>query len=298
MIYYSEYFERSNIPEVLMNNIVENVVANALVVALSAAIGLFLRAFGVSTPNAVWIALLVLVSLYVVMKSVYPRYMRGLTLRLVGNALKDNSNNAEAGNLKEDVVELVTRASHGSDPSQHYFIRVYRNQDECESTIKEVFRRAKRVKILTIRGQQYFSGTRSLLHDICIDKKSEDCSIQVLVLAPDAAHITESLALNLGHSSTERTRRRMRSALEDLKQLADENRNIHIRCFDETPNFKMLLFDETMFVSTYIRPKNDRDTQMIRITREQLLLFTGLERNFDDLWKRSLAVDEVLDRRV
>jgi hypothetical protein len=299
MIYYSEFFERSRIPEVLMNNLVENVVANALVIALSAAIGLFLRAFGVSTPNAVWVALLVLVSLYVVMKSVYPRYMRrGLTLRLVKNALKDNSNNTKAVILKEEVVELVTRASHGSDPSQHYFIRVYRNQDECEPKIREAFRRANKVKILTIRGQQYFSGTKSLLHDICIDKKSEDCSIQVLVLAPDADHITEALALNLGHSSPERTRRKMRNALEDLKQLADVNRNLHVRCFDETPNFKMLLFDETMFVSTYIRPKNDRDTQMIRITREHLLLFTGLERDFDDLWKRSLAVDEALDRRV
>ena len=109
MIYYSEYFEHYHNPEVLMNNLVENVVANALVVALSAAIGLFLSAFGVSTPNAVWIALLVLVSLYIVMKSVYPKYMRGLTLRLVQNALQDKSNNAEAAKLKEQVVELVTR---------------------------------------------------------------------------------------------------------------------------------------------------------------------------------------------
>jgi hypothetical protein len=298
MIYYDEYFEHSCILDLLMNNIVENTVAGVIVAAISAIFALFLHAVGVNTPSAASVALLVLVVLYVVMKSVYPRYMRGLTLRLVKTALKDSSNNTESATLKEEVVELVTRTSHGSDPSQHYFIRVYRNQDECESKIQEAFRRAKKVKILTIRGQQYFSGARSLLHDICISKKSEDCSIQVLVLAPDAAHITESLALNLGHSSPERTKRRMRSVLEDLKQLADENRNLHVRCFNETPNFKMLLFDETMFVSTYIRPKNDPDTQMLRISREQSLLFTGFERDFDDLWKRSLTVDEVYDRRA
>lgn len=281
-----------------MNNIAENVVANVLVLALSATLALLLRAFGVSTPNAVWAALLVLATLYLIMRSVYPRYLRGMTLRLVKRSLEVNPNDADAVDLKDQVVEMVTRSVHGSQADQQYFINVYPNQEACESKIKEAFRRAKKVKILTIRGERYFSGKNSLLYDICKYKSGGDCQIQVLVLSPNADHITDSLAASLGHSSSERTKRKMWNTLHELKQLEVENNRLQVRCFNETPNFKMLLFDDAMFISAYIKSKNDRDTQMVRVTREHPILYTGLERDFDDLWKRAVTISDVLDGRV
>ncbi len=90
----------------------------------------------------------------------------------------------------------------------------------------------------------------------------------------------------------------MLNALNYLRHLEDQNSSFQVRCFDETPNFKILMFDDIMFVSAYIKPKNDRNTKMFRITREEPLLFTGLERNFDDLWKRAVSPDKATGGRV
>ena len=221
-----------------------------------------------------------------------------MTIRLVRKALSVNPGDEDAVKFKERVVGLVTREVHGGEPNESYSIRVYPNQLDCESKICEAFRRAKKVKILTIRGERYFAGSRSLLHDMCLAKRGDDLSIQVLVLSPGSPHITEQLATSLGHTSAERTRRKMHNTLNYLKHLADQNSSFQMKCYDEMPNFKILLFDNVMFVSAYIQPDNDRYTKMFRITREEPLLFTGLERSFDDLWIRSFSPDEVAGGRI
>ncbi|HEV2583171.1 MAG TPA: hypothetical protein VGT44_20085 [Ktedonobacteraceae bacterium] len=298
MIYYGKYFEHSCILDVLMNNIVENTVAGVIVTAISALFALFLHTVGVSTPGVASVALLVLIGLFFLMRRIYPGFIRGLTIWLVRDALRPKVRNAEAESLKEQVMDLVTREAHGANPGEHYFIHSYPNQDVCESKIQAAFRSAKKVKILTIRGERYFSGARSILHDICKNKQDEGCTIQVLVLSPGSSHITDALSANLGHSSSERTRRKMQNTLLELRHLEESNHNIQVKCFNETPNFKMLMFDDSMFVSVYIKAKNDRNTNMLRVRREHQVLFTGLERDFDDLWKRSFAAKDVLDGRV
>ena len=260
-----------------------------------------MRAFGLSTQMSVNVALFALPALaaiILVSRNLYPRYQRFLTIRLVRKALSVNPGDEDAVKFKERVVGLVTREVHGGEPNESYSIRVYPNQLDCESKICEAFRRAKKVKILTIRGERYFSGSRSLLHDMCLAKRGDDFSIQVLVLSPGSSHISEQLATSLGHTSAERTRRKMRITLNYLQHLADQNSSFQMKCYDETPNFKILLFDDIMFVSAYIKPKNDRNTKMFRITREEPLLFTGLERSFDDLWMRSFSPDDVVGRKI
>jgi hypothetical protein len=281
-----------------MNNIIDNVIAAIIVGTLSTAVGLLLRSLGFSTQDSVLLALSLLVVLSLVGRSIYPRYRKFLTVRLVKRALAENPKDENAINFREQIVRLVTREVHGGEPNESYSIRVYPNQLDCESKIREAFRKAKTVKILTIRGESYFAGSRSLLHDICITKRGDDYSMQVLVLSPGSSHITEQLATSLSHTSADRTRRKMLNMLNYLRHLEDQNRSFQMRCFDETPNFKILMFDDIMFVSVYIKPKNDHNTKMFRITREEPLLFTGLERNFDDLWKHAVSPDKATDGRI
>jgi hypothetical protein len=60
----------------------------------------------------------------------------------------------------------------------------------------------------------------------------------------------------------------------------------------------MLLFDNVMFISAYMKAKNDLNTHMLRITREDVVLFTCLEKEFDNLWEQSSVLGSIIDGRV
>jgi hypothetical protein len=181
--------------------------------------------------------------------------------------------------------------------NESYLVRVYQNQEKCEAEIRDAFHRAKRAKILTIRGENYFLSKKSLLRDISLNKRGDAFSIRVLVLVPESLHITEKLASSLGHS-VDYIRRKMSITLSNLTHMTEQNPNIQVKCYNETPNFKLLLFDDVMFVSVYIRAKNDLNTPMLRIAREQIVLFTGFEKEFDDLWERAVTPETIMDGRV
>ncbi|MBV9232007.1 MAG: helix-turn-helix transcriptional regulator [Chloroflexi bacterium] len=171
-------------------------------------------------------------------------------------------------------------------------ITIFSSQDECEALIRQECRHATKVKVLTIRGEKYFLGPKSLLHHLYSSRHTRDCSIQVLVLSPDSDHITEELAVNLGHNSSERIRGKMSSVLGYLKFLMSQHSNFKVKCYQETPIFKILMFDDVMFVSSFVDgvPKNDHNVKMFRLTREGNPLFIGLESFFDHLWLRSANI--------
>jgi hypothetical protein len=175
--------------------------------------------------------------------------------------------------------------------SQNIPVREYENQVACEAEICEAFRTARKIKILTIRGERYFSTSRSLFYELYSSKKEKDSTIQMLVLSPQSNHISEELARKLGHPSAERIRRRMRIVLGYLKHLTELNNNLEVRCYNETPYLKILLFDDTMFVSSFTEggSTNDHHAKMWQLTREGNPIFIGLERHFDQLWERSIS---------
>lgn len=252
----------------LMNGIFENVIAGIIVAGLSTIAG-FLLVTG---------------------RRHYHAFMEKLTLRLLERALKDKKDAA----IRQRIVDLLHQELFLTIENHNNSVVEYPNQEACESLIQEAFSEAtKVVKILTIRGQKYFLSSRSLLYDICLTKREKGFRVQILVLSPESSHITGELAEDIGHNSAERIRRKMRIALENLKHLAEQNPNIQIMCFDETPNFKILMFDDIMFVSSFAAggPKNDHNAKMYRLTRNDSALFLGLEKYFDDLSNRSFSPD-------
>ncbi|SRR6266566_5379990 len=112
-------------------------------------------------------------------------------------------------------------------------------------------------------------------------------SIEILVLAMDAPHLTDEQAKNLGHFSAAEVKKKMVSVFDYLKDIRSENRNFTVKTYSEAPIFKILIFDDVMFVSAFIGSKNDRNAKMWRMTRKGNPLFAGLEKYFDDLSKRS-----------
>ncbi len=243
-----------------MNSLVENVIAGVIVLGLSAAADIVLQRFGYSAQvslDAAGVILFVLVMLFLFIRRVYDGRLRPLLVR---------------------SLESILRMLQGKQSSS---IIEYRNQEACESNIQEAFRNAKRkVKILTIRG--------SLLRGLYQTKRERELklSIEVLVRSPESQYITGELAGELGHSSIEGIRKSMRRALDNLKHMEEENENFMVKCYDSKPIFKILLFDNVMFVSSIIGPKNDQNAKMLQITQGHPL-FAGFENFFDYLWESS-----------
>jgi hypothetical protein len=304
MIYYRCHSNRDHLQEALMKNIFENLIANMLVILISTCVVLVLHSFGFSTDIAVILGLAVLLLLYILIyvvgRQAYPKFISWLTIKLLKDALKSNSGTINSVELQDQIVQLVTYHTHRRMLNESYLVQVYPNQETCEQEIVERYRRAKKVKILTIRGEKYFLGSKSLLRDITKEKlkTEEELDIKVLVLVPESPHITDRLARSLGPQQPEDIRKKMGMSLDNLKHLADQNTNFQVRCYDKTPIIKMLMFDDVMFVSAYLKAKNDRNTHMLRISRNDIVLFACLEKEFDDLWVRSVVPARVIDGRV
>ena len=100
-----------------------------------------------------------------------------------------------------------------------------------------------------------------------------------------------ALARKLGHDDAGYIKTKMRIALQNLRHLSETNDKFKVKCYSETPNFKILLFDDVMFVSSFGEgggPKNDQNARMWQMTREGNPIFIGLEKHFDKLWECSV----------
>jgi len=204
---------------------------------------------------------------------------------------------AEETDFKRGIIDQVFRTLSTAELSQYNVINgphtqnafiEFENQVVCEENIQKACEKAKKIKILTIRGEKYFLGSRSLLRDMCLEKRGDGYSIEVLVLSPDSNHITEKLGASLG-KNPEQVRARMLIELENLRHIMKINGNIRVKCYMESPNFKILIFDDEMFVSSFAQggPKNDLNAKMFHATRDKNPLFAGFERFFDDLSGRA-----------
>lgn len=168
---------------------------------------------------------------------------------------------------------------------QNGLIKVFQNQKACEEEIRAVALQAKKVKVLTIRGDKYFSGSNSLLYDLCTSQRT-DFTLQVLLLSPEAERPDNQSAAELHYTASKIAR--MRLVLGHLQIYKLNNQNIEVRYYKEEPNFKMLVFDDILFVSAFVTEKNDKNTAMLKMRRAGNPLFEGLERDFDRLWRHAI----------
>jgi len=293
MLYYDYQFKRYQTQEVLMtSNVVDGIIASMLFALLSTGVGLIFQALGFSSQEALFAGvstLLFLLMLFLSGRNLYPKYKRKLTLRLVEAVL--NSKAVEDVAFRNHVITKVLHDHPSIVSNQNCPIREFANQVACEAEICEAFRTARKVKILTIRGEKYFLSSRSLLYDLYLAKRGKDATVDMLVLSPNADHITEALARKLGHDDAGYIKTKMRIALQNLRHLSETNDKFKVKCYSETPNFKILLFDDVMFVSSFGEgggPKNDQNARMWQMTREGNPIFIGLEKHFDKLWECSV----------
>lgn len=285
------------------SNLIDNVIAGLFSTGLWVVVGVLLSTLGLSTPVSAVLALLAAIFLFILFKIFYPRYIRWLTKKLLETTLKikDDDPDKITVAFKQEIIDRVYQEnpinkaqtgviSRNEVERSTSSFKEFANQKQCEPELQAAFRSAKVVKILTIRGEKYFlgRGNRSLFYDIFLEKPTKNLSVEVLVLSPDSAHITHELARDLRDHSSEYIRRKMQDVLDGLKEIASQHKNLEVRRYNETPIFKLLMFDDIMFITAYMEAKNDDNTKMFQIMRGENLFFSGFEKYFDELWKRSV----------
>ncbi len=287
-----------------MSSVLENLIATIFSTMLSTTVGFVLQTLGLGTKLSVvsGIILFAFALIFLVARNTYPKFRRKLTERFLDQALDVGENEADKEKLafKAKIVDRLLLENAGVQLEESSSVVEFMNQAACEPHIREAARNAKKVKVLTIRGEKYFLGPNSFLYPLYTSKRPKDATIEVLVLSPDSKHISDDLATNLDHELAEEIRNKMRIVVDYLRHLTSLVRNFEVKCYDEPPNFKILLFDDVMFVSSFAGggPKNDHYAKMLQIKRDGNPLFVGLERLFDDLSKRSFSVSNEVVGRV
>ena len=129
MIYYRCCTNQDYIQEALMKNIIENLIANMLVLLISTCVVLVLRNFGFSTDFAIILGLIVLLLLYILIScKLVGRIIRnskvGLTIKLLKDALRANSGTTNSAELQDQIIQLVTYHIHRMMLNESYLVAI------------------------------------------------------------------------------------------------------------------------------------------------------------------------------
>ena len=273
-----------------LQSVAHNVIAAIIFTALSTLIVLMLQALGFNTQVAVKDAIFVLLALvilwiiYSLFHEVLIRKLTELMLESVLNVNEDETNQQRT-RFKKKIIDRVQKEIGLVTTLRVISGLEYQNQRACEDKIVEACVKSRKIKILTIRGERYFAGNNSILYKPCLAKRESGSEIKVLVLSAEAPHLTDENAKALEHDSAEEIRGKMRSAHSYLQYLTIHNRNFRVRYYNNSPNFKLLIFDNIMFITAIVGSKNDDRVKMFQISKEDNPLFTGFERYFDSLWE-------------
>lgn len=132
MIYYSCYSRSEQIQEALMKDIVKNVIATIVAGILSTIVVFVGRSLGFDTQKSIFAAvlalavLLFLYFLYVAVRKSYPRWRKRMVLHFINDALQDKPDRTHPGELKYDIIDMVTRHLHKVRENESYLSVVWK----------------------------------------------------------------------------------------------------------------------------------------------------------------------------
>jgi len=159
-------------------NVIDSIIASIIFALFSTGVALILQTRGFNPQASIIIALFVLLALvllFLAARRFYPMFNRWLTERLLENALHINQNETNENKIgfKKQIVEQVLQENAGVQQKHNTWIMEFENQEVCEPYLIDEFRTARKVKILTIRGEKYFGDKRSLFYNLYLEKRAK-----------------------------------------------------------------------------------------------------------------------------
>lgn len=168
-------------------------------------------------------------------------------------------------------------------------VNVFRDYAEARNIILTKLRHSGKIKITTIGGGTIFEVDWGEFCELLESKARGGVQVKVLVLNPDSRHLEarmQELAkfkpgkFNLSEFSA-RTRANVLKVSELNKLLGPCK--IQLRYYDMLPTWRLYLFDDSIFISSFLEDKEGHDTTVYQVTAGSDL-YRAFERCFDHMW--------------
>ncbi|MFC5180315.1 helix-turn-helix domain-containing protein [Actinomadura harenae] len=163
---------------------------------------------------------------------------------------------------------------------------VYASQADVEHELRRQAKTAKRVDILAVRVLGLVALNDSLLRGPLMTRQ-ESVAVRVLLLDP-AAPAALVRAAEIAESA-ESFSAGIRLSLTRLAELAElPHTDIEIRLYEELPIWRMLAFDDMLFLSAFGVDHEGHRSGVYKLTAAtDGVLHAGFRRHYEDLWRRS-----------
>lgn len=211
----------------------------------------------------------------------------------------------EKGAKLEFLIEMLRKKS-GIQEIYSPEIGKPLTQQDYVSDVEEAYAKSNRCWLMTIAGYEYIGRKKkSLLWNWL--KTNDHVSIKVILLDADKAQpVISKRAEDLRKIDNNYCARQLKEEISQTENLLKElavRRKPHanaatINLFKTSlnPVFRLLIFDDTMFVSTYERNCHGHESPLYRIIKpdaldgDQLSLFNSFEALFDNVASQSQHV--------
>jgi transcriptional regulator with XRE-family HTH domain len=168
--------------------------------------------------------------------------------------------------------------------------QIFASQGEAAEEISGRARDAKRIDLLVVRALGLIGLNESLLRQAVTGQRREPLRLRVLLLDPDceaasirAKEIRESPASFRAGINLSIAR------LEELTGQADID--VSVRKYRALPVWRCIRLDDVLYLSMFHPSSEGHQSSVYKLVAAQYnLLWTGFERQFDEVWQSSAAV--------
>lgn len=168
-------------------------------------------------------------------------------------------------------------------------VNVFDNYAEAKSIILTRLRHSKKIKLTTIGGGTIFEVDWGEFSGFLESKARSGVEVRVLVLHPDSRYL-EARMHELGKfkpgkfTLAEFKKRTSANVLKvkGMNKLLGLSK-IQVRYYDTFPTWRLYIFDDSAFISSYLENREGHDTMVYQVTADSDL-YGAFERCFDHMW--------------
>lgn len=176
----------------------------------------------------------------------------------------------------QKAIELYNKFSK-------YITDVSPDQNGFQNLLLEKFRHAKKIEIMVIRGLAIFSLKDSLFYNVLKDKNPNEFNIRILMLDPKSPFV-EVRAQEINESKNAVTKG-IKYSIGELIEVKDaKNLNLKIKVYDELPIWRLMFFDNSVFVSSFQKGKEGAKLPMYLFEKDNFSQYDVFERYFNYIW--------------
>lgn len=165
-------------------------------------------------------------------------------------------------------------------------IKIYNSFHDAFGDIRDCFATSRQISLLLYIGRREFGEDESLFLDLLEKriKQKDNFELRILHSSPNSPHLSQQKANRLGRRK-EKWISQIEKVRENIIKASAKSDNVRVFSHKEPYIWRMLIFDDIMFVSGYIQDtKNDKKAPVFCIKDGKDSLHTVFYKYYNHLW--------------